>query len=164
MTGMAERRRQSQHFTLEDAVSLLQQAGFAITPPDLRHDASKRSDAPQALGFTHAQEAVKPTKLRRDRQIHTINLTFHHSVNGRDFGPGKVEVHSPELLSHLLSQDARAIAQENAVFDPTPKSYLIVQKRTPSGNIGPVNIAMQGFELTQIEHIPPYGEYSQGDR
>ena len=152
------RTRQSASLTLEDAISLLQQAGFTVAPPELETIAAQHSDAPEALGFVSAQQ--KPVR----ESVSTITLTFQHSVNGRVFGPGKVQVKSKKLLHHLLSQDARATAQENSVFDPTPKSYLIVQRRTAGGVTGPAAVALQGFELSQIENVPVYGEYSAADR
>jgi hypothetical protein len=160
MATPAKRQRQSASLTLEQAISLLQEAGFTIEAPPLEALATKRSDAPAALGFTDAALHTHPAK---PHNISTITLTFAHSVNGRIFGPGKVQVKSPALLHHLLSQDTRAIAQEHAVFDPTQRSYLIVQRKTPAGVIGPAAVPLQGFELTQMDNVPAYGEYSRGD-
>lgn len=140
-SGRSKKGPSLERRTLE-ALELMHQLGFKVLIPTNAEDAKKHEESAAKLGFV---DAVKPkAKVSKKSSKIIFTLYSQHSVGGRVFGPGAVELDSTETDLHrtLLQQDQICVRSHNDgirptgdQFDFTPVggSYLITKKTSREG-------------------------------
>lgn len=132
--------------TIDEALSLIQKEGYVV---------SKRIKDKEELFVNEDEDELnvpfKPRKVGKDNI--EINLLFPQSINGKQYGPGKV-ITSQKIAQVLLEQQQRFIAQSKKLEEEPQAAYLIQMRETSNGDITffkqPVPLSTFGNELSII--------------